>query len=186
MITFIDFFKNFSFVLPIFASNFNFSLVSPIKDYGIHVSDQLNTLRTLLETRLKEQDDGHYQPKDSSILQSSPGTFTKDFLQSYQQSKGQTSHSAREVISDVDNDTEVNEDKQTVKYYEANQSDVLSTSAASSHSPHLSPIGELNQSRLRSSATISSTTTITPNSIEKNYTREYPLIVDLKIVSIFR
>ncbi|CAF1231475.1 unnamed protein product [Adineta ricciae] len=146
--------------------------ISPIKDYGIHVSDQLNTLRTLLETRLNEQDDGHYQPKDSSILQSSPGTFTKDFLQSYQQSKGQTYHSAREVISDVDNDTEVNEDKQTVKYYEANQSDVLSTSAASSHSPHLSPIGELNQSRLRSSATVSSTTTITPNSIEKTYTHE--------------
>ncbi|UJR28875.1 hypothetical protein I4U23_010097 [Adineta vaga] len=144
-------------------------LISPIKDYGIHVSDQLNTLRTLLETRLQEKDDTYHQTKDSSILQSSPGTFTKDFLQSYQQSKFK--NYPTEIVSDVDDDDDDdNDNKQKTKengnYYEEYQdnkyqSDALSTSTISSHQP------EINQSRLRSSANVSSTTTITPNFTDK-------------------
>ena len=74
--------------------------VSPTKDHGIRVSDQLNTLRNLLENRLKEQDDINRKAKDLSILQSSPATFTKDFLHSYQQSNC-NDHST-DLISDVD------------------------------------------------------------------------------------
>lgn len=93
-----------------------FSLtVSPAKDYGARSSEQLNTLRTLLEKRLHEQD-------DLSILQSSPGTFTKDFLQSYKYKN----HS-KEFISDLDDDEDNNE--RFLINREKYQSDALSSSS---------------------------------------------------------
>lgn len=82
--------------------------VSPTKEHGVRVSDQLNTLRSLLETRLKEQDDVNRRAKDSSFLQSSPGTFAKDFLHSYQRSKSYD-RSALDLHSDPDNDDDDDE-----------------------------------------------------------------------------
>ena len=76
--------------------------MSPTTDHSIRVSDQLNTLRSLLESRLREQDDANHHLRDSSILQSSPGTFAKEFLRSYQQTDGK--NSSTEIISDVDDD----------------------------------------------------------------------------------
>ena len=176
MIIFIVFFK-LIFSFSFFLFNFNFfcilfSIVSPLKEYGVHVSDQLNTLRTLLETRLKEQDDVHYHTKDSSILQTSPGTFTKEFLQSYQQTKYKNNQT--ELISDLDDDDDDDvKNKQQIKekynYYDTNrdkyQSDILSTSSSNQHESSL--IDEVNQAKIRPSATTSTITTVTPNFADK-------------------
>ncbi|CAF3748329.1 unnamed protein product [Adineta steineri] len=152
--------------------------LSPLKEYGVHVSDQLNTLRTLLETRLKEQDDVHHHTKDSSILQTSPGTFTKEFLQSYQQTKYKDNPT--ELISDLDDDDDDIKNRQQIKekygYYDTNrdkyQSDILSTSTVSSNQHESSLIDEVNQARIRPSATTSTITTVTPNYADKIHSYE--------------
>jgi hypothetical protein len=147
-----------------------FFTASPPKDYGVHVSDQLNTLRTLLETRLKEQDDIGAQTKDLSILQSSPGTFTKEFLQSYQQSKYK--NNPNDLVSDLDDDEQ--ERKGNYDYYDKNktkyQSDILST--ASSNQYESSLVDQVNQANVRSSATASSTSTMPSNFVDRINTRK--------------
>ncbi|UJR20732.1 hypothetical protein I4U23_023851 [Adineta vaga] len=80
------------------------SLNSPSKDFALRVSDQLNALRSLLETHLIEPVEPVSSVKDSSDRPSSPGTFARDFLKSCRQStfKG----SSMNFLSD-DDDREV-------------------------------------------------------------------------------
>lgn len=112
------------------------------------MSDQLNTLRSLLETRLQEQNEIKRQMKDASILQSSPGTFTKDFLHSFEQTKHETR--STELVSDLDDEDPPPLGRHlSSDQYEKCQSDALSTSNASSHqhgyllaSPFKEPSGE--------------------------------------------
>ena len=168
---------------------FNVFLGSPSKDFGVRVSDQLNALRTLLETRLTESDEIKRPAKESSILQTSPGTFAREFLQSCRQSSFKN-HST-ELLSDIDDD-----DKEVAKNFNnKNQQqqhyarDVLSSSTTSSNQqeysstnhhhyeqiiqPNLSSFSnELNQARISSSATTSSTSTITSNLAAKIDTRK--------------
>lgn len=125
---------------------FFFLPVSPPKDYGVRASEQLNTLRTLLETRLHEQDDLNYPIKDSSILQTSPGTFTKDFLQSYKYKN----HS-KEYLSDLDDDDDddINDDqKRFHRNRDKYQSDALSTSTTSTNQNESIMTDDINQDRI--------------------------------------
>ncbi|CAF2554581.1 unnamed protein product [Rotaria sp. Silwood2] len=170
----------------------NIYLPSP-KNYGIRVTDQLNTLRTLLEKRLTEQDDMNYQTKDSSILQSSPKTFTKEFLQSYQQSIYK--NNSNELISDLDDDDDDNNNnndknqqiKRNFNYYDQTknkyQSDISSTSTASLNQHEYlldnrrqydsSLSDDINQTKINVNSTVSSsTTTITSNFPNKINTHE--------------
>ncbi|CAF3497184.1 unnamed protein product [Rotaria sp. Silwood1] len=161
----------------------NIYLPSP-KTYGIRATNQLNTLRTLLEKRLKEQDDINYQTKDLSILQSSPKTFTKEFLQSYQQSTYK--NNSHELISDLDDDDNNNNKNQQIhrnfNYYDQNknkyQSDIssMSTTSLNQHEyladnrqQHDSSLSDdVNQTKMNLNTTVSSSTTITskfPNKI---------------------
>jgi hypothetical protein len=129
-----------------------FVTVSSSKDFGIRASNQLNTLRTLLETRLMEQDDrNHYQNKDLSILQSSssPGTSTKEFLQSYKYKNQST-----EFISDLDDDDEENQRMKINK--DKYQGDVVSTSTISTNRNESSLTDEINQKKIHSNVTITS------------------------------
>jgi len=130
-----------------------FVTVSSSKDFGMRASNQLNTLRTLLETRLMEQDDrNHYQNKDLSILQSSssPGTSTKEFLQSYKYKNQST-----EFISDLDDDDD--EENQRMKINKDKyQADVLSTSTISTNRNESSLTDEINQKKIHSNVTITS------------------------------
>lgn len=108
---------------------YSFTASSP-KRIGTNVSDQLNTLRSLLEARLKEQDDTNHQKKDSSMLQTSPKTFAKEFLQSYQESK--YGNNAIELISDLDDDEHESQKlTRNFQYYDQNKDkyyyDTLST-----------------------------------------------------------
>jgi hypothetical protein len=89
--------------LIFFCVSFSFS-VSPSNDHALRVSDQLNTLRTLLESRLNDHVDTRRTAKDLSTLQSSPATFAKEFLRSYPKTNSDK-HSSN-VISDVDDDNE--------------------------------------------------------------------------------
>ncbi|CAF3544250.1 unnamed protein product [Rotaria sordida] len=171
----------------------NIFLPSP-KNVGIRVTDQLNTLRTLLEKRLMEQDDMNYQTKDSSILQTSPKTFTKEFLQSYQQSTYK--NNSNELISDLDDDDDDDDVddydydknqqiKRNFNYYDQNknkyQSDVLSTSTTSlnqhqylldNRQQHDSLLlDDINQPKINLNTTVSSSTTLTPNFSTKIDTR---------------
>ena len=92
--------------------------VSPSKEYGVRVSDQLNTLRSLLETRLTEQDEINHRS-----FKSSPGTFAKEFLHSYKYKN----HS-NDLISDLDDEEHEQTQLNTAKY----QSDALSYSSTPS------------------------------------------------------
>ncbi|CAF0793299.1 unnamed protein product [Adineta ricciae] len=78
------------------------SLNSPSKDFALRVSDQLNVLRSLLETHLIEP---VQPPKDSADRPASPGTFARDFLKSCRQSTFKTSSS--DFLSGDDDDREV-------------------------------------------------------------------------------
>ncbi|CAF3919812.1 unnamed protein product [Rotaria sp. Silwood2] len=172
------------------------SYSSPSKDFGARVSDQLNALRTLLETRLVEQDETKQEKKDSSILESSPGKYAREFLQSLRQSP--LKNNSRELINDfIDDDIEVernfhknknnnNTKNGKIQHYEG---DILSTTTTSSnqhgyssiHSHHYEPViqpslsslsDELNQAKVSSSLTPSSTSTITSNLAAKIDTQE--------------
>jgi len=135
-----------------------------LKDYGVRVSDQLNTLRTLLESRLTEEDDlnHHHHPiKDVSVFKSSPGTFTKEFLQSYKYKNHST-----ELISDLDDDDNQRMNKD--KYH----SDALSTSTISTNQNESSLTDEANQDKIHSNPTASSTSTLTPHYPTKIDTRK--------------
>ncbi|CAF2168879.1 unnamed protein product [Rotaria magnacalcarata] len=163
------------------------SLISSTQNYGIRVSDQLNTLRTLLERRLLEQDDLSYQTKDSSILQSSPKTFTKEFLQSYQLS--QYKNNSNEIISDLDDDddNQYRQIKRNLNYYDQNKDkysrDILSTSLnqyeyVSDHRREndSSLSDDINQTKVNSSTTMSSTTPTASNFPTKSNTYEPNLL----------
>ena len=138
------------------------------------MSDQLNTLRSLLETRLQEQNEIKQRMKDSSILQSSPGTFTKDFLHSFQQSKHET-HST-ELVSDLDDEDTPLRRTVSPDRYEKYQSDALSTSNASSHQHGYSlasPLKEPSQERMYSHITHSPASTSASNLIVKSQKRKW-------------
>lgn len=75
----------------------------------------MNTLRTLLETRLTEQDEINQRS-----FKSSPGTFAKEFLHSYKYK-----NPSNELISDLDDDEHDRTRLNTTKY----QSDALSSSS---------------------------------------------------------
>ena len=79
------------------------------------MSDQLTTLRRLLERRRDEPDELNYRTDLSAYQKSSPETFTKEFLQSYKYE-----NPSRDLISDVD-------DEDRDKYH----SDALSSSSTS-------------------------------------------------------
>ena len=136
---------------------------------------------------MEEEHDVNHPTKDLSVLKSSPGTFTKEFLQSYQQVKYKN-HSD-DLVSDLDDDDERDEIEQRNRNYnyqnenkEKYQSDALSTSTTSSnqheylthnHHQHESSFSdEVNQARISSSATPSSTSTITSNFAAKLDTRK--------------
>jgi hypothetical protein len=170
-------------------------LASPSKDFGTRVSDQLNALRTLLENRLIASDDTKRQKKEPSILQTSPGTFARDFLQSFRQSSYQTHPT--EIPSDIDDD-----DKEVERNFPSNNNnnnhpsktkqydgEMFSTSTTSSNQhgyssrhhhhyeqiiqPSLSLLSdELNQARVSSTATPTSTATIKSNLAAKIDTRQ--------------
>ncbi|CAF3394742.1 unnamed protein product [Rotaria sp. Silwood1] len=187
-------------ISPILSANNNdpwllsTSYSSPSKDFGVRVSDQLNALRTLLETRLIEQDETKQQKKDSSILESSPGKFAREFLQSLRQSP--LKNNSRDLINDfINEDKELernfnkknnNTKNEKIKQYEA---DILSSTTTSSnhhgyssiHSHHFEPViqpslsslsDELNQAKVSSSLTPSSTATITSNLAAKIDTQD--------------
>jgi hypothetical protein len=178
------------------ASSYSKSTGSPSKEFGVRVSDQLNALRSLLETRLLEQDDNKRQTKEtSSILQTSPGTFARDFLQSFRQSSSYKNNST-EFHSDIDDaDKEVARNFHTNKTLQQYEGDNLSTSTISSNhhgyssvhhnhhhyeqiiQPNLSSLSdELNHAKVSSSATASSTSTITSNLAAKIDTRKLEII----------
>jgi hypothetical protein len=160
-------------------------LGSPSKDFSARVSDQLNALRTLLETHLVEPD----EKKDLSILQSSPGTFARDFLQSCRQSSFK--NTITEYISDSDDD----DDKEVARSFNKTNINekpqeygghILSSSTTSSNQhgytsrhhyeqilqPNLSSLSnEINRAKVSSSAVTSSTSTITSNLAAKIDTR---------------
>jgi hypothetical protein len=142
---------------------------------------------------LIDQDDNKRQTKEPSVLQTSPGTFARDFLQSFRQSS--LKNNSTEFHSDIDDaDKEVARNFHTTKnnkkksqHYEG---DVLSASTISSNhhgyssvhhyhhyeqiiQPNLSSLSdELNQAKVSSSATASSTSTITSNLAAKIDTRK--------------
>jgi hypothetical protein len=153
------------FILSSFFS-FVYS-VSPSKDYGVRASNQLNSLRTLLERRLMEDDDDiNHQTKDFSILQTSPGTFTKDFLQSYQGVK--YNRNSNDIVSDLDDDEYIQQIKTNY-----NHSDVLSTSNSSSTQQHESVISDdVKQDNIHSNRTLSTSSTVTSNYRNKIDTRK--------------
>jgi len=170
-------------------------LGSPSKDFGVRVSDQLNALRTLLENRLTEPEEPKRQKPESSVLQTSPATFARQFLQSFRQSSYQ--NNSTEFRSDDDDDKEVERNfpsnhqhpNENAKLYKA---DVLSTSTSSSNQhgfrsihQHYEPIiqpslsslsDELNQARVSSSATPTSSSTIGSNLAAKIETRRFSFL----------
>jgi len=102
-----------------------------------------------------EHDDlNHHQIKDLSILQTSPGTFTKEFLQSYKYKN----HS-NELISDLDDDEENQEIKINKDTY---QSDVLSTSTTSTNQNQSYITDDIHHEKIHSNIIISSTSNSTP------------------------
>ncbi|CAF0902470.1 unnamed protein product [Rotaria sordida] len=190
-------------ISPILSTNINnrwltsASYSSPSKDFGVRVSDQLNALRTLLETHLIEQDEPKQQKKDSSILESSSGKYAREFLQSLRQSP--LKNNSRELINDFINDDEniqrnFNKDithtkNEKIQQYEGDILSTTTTTTASSnqheylsiHNHHYEPIiqpslsslsDELNQAKVSSSLTPSSTSTITSNLAAKIDTQE--------------
>ena len=144
---------------------------SPSKDFSIRVSDQLNALRSLLENRLNEPEEVKVEKK--SILQTSPSTFARDFLQSLRQSTFD------------DNDREIERNFSTANSQEKSkvyENDNTSSSTTSTNqfvysvNVHRQPIlssfsDELNHARVSSSATPSSSSTIASNLVEKIHTR---------------
>jgi hypothetical protein len=152
MITFSVFFSYPLFYFAFYLIDF-FPSVSPSKDYGVRASSQLHSLRTLLERRLMEDDDTINHPvKDSSILQSSPGTFTKDFLQSYQGLKYKKNPT--DLVSDLDDDDQNQQIK--INY---NRHDVLSSSSSSSLTQQYqsSVSDDVKQDKVHSNGTLTST-----------------------------
>jgi hypothetical protein len=163
-------------------------LGSPSKDFSARVSDQLNALRTLLETHLIEPDETKRQTKDLPILQSSPGTFARDFLQSSRPSSFK--NTITEYISDSDDD-----DKEVARSFNKNNINekpqdygghILSSSTTSSNQhgytsrhhyeqilqPNLSSLSnEINPAKVSSTAATSSISTITSNLADKIDTR---------------
>jgi len=161
-------------------------LGSPSKDFSARVSDQLNALRTLLETHLVEPG----EKKDLSILQSSPGTFARDFLQSCRQSSFK--NTITEYISDSDDDDDDKEVARSFNKTNINEKPqdygghILSSSTTSSNQhgytyrhhyeqilqPNLSSLSnEINRAKVSSSAATSSISTITSNLAAKIDTR---------------
>ncbi|CAF4912183.1 unnamed protein product, partial [Rotaria magnacalcarata] len=79
---------------------------------GVRVSDQLNALRSLLETRLTHHDEIKSEKKDLNPIDSSPGIFAREFLQSLRQSSFKTN--SREFTTNfLDDDQEVEQNFNT-------------------------------------------------------------------------
>ncbi len=186
-------------------------LDSPSKDFGVRVSDQLNALRTLLENRFTEPEETKHQKRETFALQTSPGTFARQFLHSFRQSSYQ--NNLPEFHPD-DNDDDDDDDKEVERNFPSNQQylnentklykgDVLSTSTTSSNQqgfrsihqhyepmiqPSLSSLSdELNQARVSSSITPTSSSTIGSNLAAKIDTRRccFLQMIDL-IIFIFK
>lgn len=170
-------------------------LGSPSKDFGVRVSDQLNSLRSLLENRLNEQDKPKAPKKELSVLQTSPGTFARDFLQSFRQTSLQNPSIGLYSDGDDDDDKEVERNFNSNHYNNEKpkqyEDDMLTTSTTSSNAhdyssiqhhyhryeqliqPILSSLSdELNQARVSSTITSSSTPTIASNLAAKIDTRK--------------
>jgi hypothetical protein len=108
-----------------------------------------------------EQDNlNHHRIKDLSILKSSPGTFTKEFLQSYKYKN----HS-KELISDLDDEEENRQIKINKDKY---QSDVLSTSATSTNQNQSSLTDDVNKKKIHSSSPPDYTPKIDKCKLNKN------------------
>lgn len=161
-----------------------YPLVSPSKDFGHRVSDQLTALRTLLETRLIDQDEIKRPKKEPSVLQTSPGTFARQFLQSFRQS----SYAAEFLSGDDDVDREVERTFPSNQHTDKGklpEGDLFSISTTTSTNqqrhyepripPSLSSLSdELNPARVSSSATPTPTATIGSNLAAKIDTRKGP------------
>lgn len=154
-------------------------LGSPSKEFGIRVSDQLNALRSLLENRLIDHDPSKspIAKETSTILQTSPGTFARQFLQSVHRSPYRST--SNEFVSGDDED-----DKEVERTFPSNQptnkfslysNDFISTGSTSSNHTHpyesirLPPTNfsslsdELNRARMSSQSTPTSSSMIESN-----------------------
>ena len=177
-----------------------FRLASPSKEFGLRVSDQLNTLRSLLERRLIDHDDSKQQANDSFGSHASPkGMVARQPYPPLRHSPVKAN--LRELLSDMDddddNDLEVarnfhhlNQQKQRFEDQGPSSSSVFSN--AQEHSlvnhrafeqpfqPSLSSLSnELNQARVSSSTASSLTSTITSNLAAKVETRKFNLVKHL-------
>ncbi|CAF5183923.1 unnamed protein product, partial [Rotaria magnacalcarata] len=168
---------------------------SPSKEFGVRVSDQLNALRSLLETRLTHHDEIKSEKKDLNPIDSSPGIFAREFLQSLRQSSFKTN--SREFTTNfLDDDQEVEQNFNTdnsekngkLQQYDGDAVSSTTTTTSSNqhgyssiHSHHFEQIihrnlsalsNELNQAKVNLSVASSSTSTITSNLAAKIDTLE--------------
>lgn len=164
------------------------------------MSDQLNTLRNLLEARLKESIEINSPSRDNSILRSSPATFTKDFLRSCHRSK--ENDPSKDVISDLDDND--NDDYPLVRprnfnYYDretSNNDEILTKSTISprrygnlltnSHE-FKSPLPkEFHHTSNDNNETLSSASTVTPNIMDPIETcKETRFLIYIFILFLF-
>ncbi|CAF4178972.1 unnamed protein product [Rotaria socialis] len=190
-------------ISPVTSTNINTpwqtsaSYGSPSKEFGVRVSDQLNALRSLLETRLTHHDEIKSEKKDLNPVDSSPGIFAREFLQSLRQSSFK--NNSREFTTNfLDDDQEVERNFHTdnsekngklQKYDGDAVSSTTTTTTTSSnqhgyssiHSQHFEQIvhrslsalsDELNQAKVNLSVVSSSTSTIRSNLAAKIDTLE--------------
>lgn len=172
-----------------------YSLIgSPSKDFSVRVSDQLNALRSLLETRVSYQDEIKPEKKDAPMLDSSPGQFAHEFLQSLRQPP--MTCNLKEYISKIigDNKKEVedilnksgNIANEKIQPYEADPMSTATTTSSNQHGyssihshqfepviyPSLSVLSnEFNQAKVNLSVKSSSTSIIASNLVAKIDTR---------------
>ena len=172
---------------------------SPSKDFGIRVSDQLNALRSLLENRLIDHDvsKSPVVKESSSVLQTSPGTFARQFLQSFHRSP------YRSTSNDFASGDDDEDDKEVERTFPSNQptskfslhhhppppNDLISTTSTSSNpthpyesirlpAPNFSSLSdELNQARMSSQSTPTSSSTIESNLAAKIDPRKFVLFI---------
>ena len=93
----------YTFLLLIQAFN------SPSKDFGARVSDQLHALRALLEKCPTDQNETNQKRQDSSILQSTPNTFSRQAFQS------PLKNNSNEFLVNIHNDDKDDDDDREVE-----------------------------------------------------------------------
>ena len=163
---------SYSKLIDMRNNTFVISLGSPSKDFGSRVSDQLNALRSLLENRLIEHEPPKSPKKEPSILQTSPGTFARQFLQSFR------SRNSPQSISDDEDDKEVERTFPSNQTTDKFRSHATTSNPVHHYEPNKIPLptfspfsDELNQARMSSQSTPTSSSTIGSNLAAKIDTR---------------